>query len=358
VVAGVIETFDYLFSGLLGADLTTKQTVIFRYLARLMLALPETLGRNATILDLIDLMNDPTPYLPAIASLPPIQRQFFAKDFNLKTFVPTKEQVRYRLNAILENPTLARLFTAPVNRIDLFDEINNGSIILVDTAKDFLKGRSSYFGRIFISLVLQAVFERAAIPEDDRRPAYLIVDEAAEYFDSNIDDLLSQARKYRVGCLFAHQFLDQCSPALRASLAANTSIKLAGSVSTVDARYLAPELRCSTEFILSQQKLRFACHVRNMTTEAVSLGVPAGILEAEPRLSANAYDRLRAASRERVSVPREAARLRAPEQPEPEQVQAPPPPETAPDIPQSTNAPDVVKLQTKKHRRRRPRRPV
>jgi hypothetical protein len=115
VVAGVIQTFDYLFSGLLGADLTAKQSVIFRYLARLMLALPPTLGRNATILDLLHLMDDPAPYAAAMTSLPPLQRQFFEKDFFTPTFKSTKEQIRYRLNAILENPTLARLFTAPVN---------------------------------------------------------------------------------------------------------------------------------------------------------------------------------------------------------------------------------------------------
>ena len=61
VTAGVIQTFDYLFTGLLGADLTAKQSVFFRFVARLMLALPETMGRNATILDMMNLMDDPRP---------------------------------------------------------------------------------------------------------------------------------------------------------------------------------------------------------------------------------------------------------------------------------------------------------
>src|SRR4029077_4450052 len=90
VVAGVIQTFDYLFAGLLGADLTAKQGVFFRFVARLMLAVPETMGRNATILDIIDLMDDPAQYKAAIQSLPPIQRQFFERDFVGKTFVQTK----------------------------------------------------------------------------------------------------------------------------------------------------------------------------------------------------------------------------------------------------------------------------
>ena len=168
VVAGVIETFDYLFTGLIGADLTAKQSVFFRFVARLMLALPDTYGRNATILDMIELMDDHTRYAEAIASLPPIQRHFFERDFAANTFRQTKEQIRYRLNAILENPTLERLFTSTHTKLDLFDELNRGSIILVDTAKDFLKGASGNFGRIFISLVLQAAL---GARRDPRAPA-------------------------------------------------------------------------------------------------------------------------------------------------------------------------------------------
>ena len=173
----------------------------------------------------------------------------------------------------------------------------------MDTAKDFLKGSSSHFGRIFISLVLQAVLERAALPEHERKPAFLIVDEAAAYFDSNIDDLLTEARKYKLGCVFAHQFLDQCTNSLKASLAANTSIKMASGVSVADARALAPDLRTTPDFILSQHKLHFAAHVRNITPQAVSIPVPVGVLESQPRLSREAYEKLREFNRMRVSLP-------------------------------------------------------
>jgi hypothetical protein len=303
VVAGVIQTFDYVFSGLIGADLTAKQGVFFRFVARLMLSLPETLGRPATILDMISLMDDPSPYQAAIEALPPIQRNFFERDFASKTFAQTKEQIRYRLNAILENPTLARLFTSPRNKVDFFERLNGGCIILIDTAKDFLKGASAHFGRIMISQVLQAVLERAVIPEQARKPTFLIVDEAANYFDSNIDDFLTEARKYKCGCVFAHQFLDQATSALRASLAANTSIKFASGVSTGDARAMAPDMRTSAEFILSQPKLTFAAHIRNVTPNAVSIPVHVGELEKEPRMSEADYRQLRQLNGEKVSMP-------------------------------------------------------
>lgn len=301
VTAGVIQTFDYLFAGLLGADLTAKQSVFFRFVARLMLTLPETMGRNATILDMIALMDDAGPYKLAIERLPPIQRTFFERDFASKTFVQTKEQIRYRLNAILENPTLARLFTAPETKIDFFDTLNRGGIILIDTAKDFLKGSSDHFGRLLISMVLQAVLERAVIPEHQRRPTFLIVDEAASYFDSNIDDLLTEARKYKCGCVFAHQFLDQATSALRASLAANTGIKMASGVSSSDARALAPDMRTTADAILAQTRLQFACYVRNVTQSAVSAPIVAGELERQPKLDQGVYLKLQQRNRQKVS---------------------------------------------------------
>lgn len=299
VIAGVIQTFDYLFSGLIGADLSAKQGVFFKFIARLMLALPETFGRNATILDMIALMEDPAPYREAIASLPPIQRNFFERDFGSKTFTQTKEQIRYRLHAILENPTLARLFTSPRTKLDLFTELNRGSVILVDTAKDFLKGASANFGQIFISLVLQAVLERAATRE--RHPTFIVIDEAAEYFDQNIDDLLTEVRKFNCGVVLAHQYLDQCTPGLRASLAANTSIKFAAGVSMSDARVLAPELRTSPDFIISQPRLHFAAHIRNVTPGAVSIPVEIGTLDSAPQLSADQYANFVEQNRERVA---------------------------------------------------------
>lgn len=303
VTAGAIETLDYLFTGLLGADLTAKQSIFFRYVARLMLSLPETLGRNATILDMIRLMNDIGPYKHAIEKLPDMQREFFERDFTANTFEQTKEQIRYRLQGIIENPTIARLFTSPSTKVDIFSELNNGSIILVDTAKDFLKGSSSHFGRIFISLVLQAALERAAIPEQDRKPTYLVVDEAAEYFDQNIDDLLTEVRKYKLGCIFAHQHLDQCTPQLRASFAANTGIKLASGVSSSDARALAADMRTTPDFILGQPRLTFACHIRGVTPQAVGIPIEAGKLEREPTLTDEEYAGMRERNRIRVSLP-------------------------------------------------------
>jgi hypothetical protein len=303
ILNGVIELYDYMFGSLLGAELTQKQSVIFRYLARLMLTIP-----GATIHTLIELMNDATPYLPHIAKLPPGARLFFETEFPHKSFTDTKRQIQRRLWGILENPTFERMLTAAENRIDMFNALNSGKIVLVNTAKDFLKAeRSSFLGRFFIALTLQAALERAAIPEDKRRPAFLYIDEAADYFDDNIDDLLTQARKYNLGVVFSHQYLDQLAPGLRSSIASNTSIKLAGGISDRDARSMASDMRTTPTVLLEQRKAarstQFACYLRNITPNALSLSVPFGTLEQQATMSVDAYRRLEDENRSRVSVP-------------------------------------------------------
>lgn len=316
ILNGVIELYDYIFGSLLGAELTQKQSVIFRYLARLMLTIP-----GATIHTLIELMNDATPFMKNIEQLPPGARMFFETEFPHKSFTDTKRQIQRRLWGILENPTFERMLTAPKNRIDMFDALNTGKIVLVNTAKDFLKAeRSSFLGRFFIALTLQAALERAALPEGKRRPAFLFIDEAADYFDDNIDDLLTQARKYNLGVIFSHQYLDQLAPGLRSSIASNTSIKLAGGISDRDARSMAADMRTTPTFLLEQRKAarstQFACYLRNVTPTALSLSVPFGMIEQHPTMSGEAYRRLENENRGRISLSSEPiVRLSSPDLP-------------------------------------------
>jgi hypothetical protein len=314
ILNGVIELYEYFFGSLLGAELTQKQSLIFRYLARLMIYIP-----SATIRTMIELMDDTKPYRNIIERLPESSRMFFDKEFGDKQYNETRTQIKRRLYGIVENQTFERMFSAPKNRVDIPAALNDCKIVLVNTAKDFLKGGSSILGRYFIALTLQAALERAAIPEHRRRPAFLYIDEAAEYFDGNIDNLLNQARKYKLGLIMAHQYLDQLSGGLRSSIASNTSIKFAGGVSDRDARSIAPDMRTSPTFILEQRKgareTRFACYLRNVTGSALSLMVPFGTMEKEPVMDDAAHQALLKANRARVTAMGSGDAKGSPEEP-------------------------------------------
>lgn len=295
-----IETLDYLFVGM-GIDLTGKQGILFEYSARLLLAFPEAFGRNAVLQDLIDLMGVEPPWLAqAVARASDAQRNFFERDYKSREFRETKDQVRYRLQGIRQTPTIDRLFSSQDNAIDFFDLLNDGAVILIDTSKDFLKGDSSLYGRVFISRVFQAIFERATIPESRRKPAFLFVDECQEYFEAKTKELLTDARKFKLGCVFAHHDLEECGMSLKAALATEPAIRMASRVSTDDAKTLAGWMRTEADFILNQERHHFATYIQDVTKNAVSCSVSIDEVNKQPPLSEKAYDEMRRRNRERV----------------------------------------------------------
>ena len=285
VLNGTIELYEYFFGALLGAELTQRQGVIFKYLARLMMEIPE-----ATVHTFRQLMEDGEPFRPFMERLPPTARSFFETRFFDRSFGETKKQILTRLWGVLANPTFERMFTHPRNKVDLFEATNQGKIILIHTAKDLLKQEgSAIFGRFFIALLSQAAMQRSTLAPHERRPTFAYIDEAQDYFDDQIGHLLNQARKYRVGMILAHQNLDQLSQELRASLLASTSIKFAGGLSAKDARLLSEEMRTDTDFLQGMRKRKkqteFACFVKNLTPHAVKTTVPLGVVEAQPSLT-------------------------------------------------------------------------
>lgn len=316
----ILELYDFVLGSLLSAEMTQKQNVIFRYVTRLMLHIPD-----ATIHTLRELMEPGAEktFAPYIAKLPETARRFFETEFTSREFDQTKKQVLRRLWGILENQTFERMFSHPRSKLDLFSEMNAGKVILINTAKDLLKEQGSeIFGRFFIALIAQAAQERATLPEKKRLPTYVYIDEAADYFDRNIGTILAQARKYNVGMVLAHQYLGQLDGRLQEAFAANTSIKFAGGVSAKDARSLAPMLQASPEMIEAQPKGTFAAFIRGVTASSVSLRFPMGYLEARPRMTASDKSALRTLMRERYAVHFSSLTQNAAE-PEPEEIVEP-----------------------------------
>ncbi len=359
ILSGTVALFEYMFGALLGSELTEKQGVIFKFLARLMMVIP-----GATIHTLRDVMENGEKYRPYFAQLDGTTRHFFETQFLQKTFDPTKQQIARRLWSILSYPTLERVFSHEENAVDLFEMMNAGKIVVINTAKDLLKeDGSQVLGRFFIALIGQAALERAALPAVDRRPCFVYVDEAHEYFDERVEDLLNQARKFKVGLTLAHQNLDQLSTRLRATFMASTSIKLAGGVSSKDARAFAEDMRCEAEFIRSMRKHEassdFACFIKNALPRAIRVSVPLGAIDAEPAMPDDAYHDLLAGNRtkycrhmDEVSLPVElpAPTMPSTVRPEPVKAKEPVPATTQTISPQTSPSIDRPKVEPKPDR--------
>lgn len=290
-INSIIELYDFVLGSLMAAEMTSKQATAFRFVTRLMLHIP-----NATIHTFRELFEPGgyEKYQQYTSGLSPTAQSFFESEFTSRQFTDTKAQVLRRLYAILENQTFERMFSHPRSKLSLFDELQTpAKIILINTAKDLLKEEgTSIFGRFFIAMIAQAAQERAAHRYRQRTIVY--IDECQEYADEKIEVILSQARKYNVGMVLAHQYLGQLSPPLQASVAANTAIKYAGGVSSSDAHVMARHMGCTSEDIMRQPKGTFMASFRGEGTYALTY--PLGYLERQPT---RPLDELRAYTRAR-----------------------------------------------------------
>lgn len=310
--AQINELFSYLFTAI-DSDLTAKQGTAVTYLLKLMRALPD-----ATIETLKDVMEEPVKglemsrYADTIAGLDRITQDFFRNQFFEKAAMGgTRQQVARRLYTILGNPKFVAMFAARENRFSARAAMEEKKIVLVNTSQRVLgQEASAVFGRFFIAQCLAAAYERGDVAETKRHLALLVIDEASEYFDAKTERILSQARKYGLGLVFATQYLDQMPSSVKAAMNANTAIKLAGPVSYNDAMMLAREMYTSGDFIRSmrardRRHAEFAGHVRGLTPTAVKLTFPYGTLEARPRMDEHTWQAFREANRKRYGASHE-----------------------------------------------------
>jgi hypothetical protein len=306
ILSDTIKLFRFLF-GALDVDLSGRQSIFFSFVMRLILSIPD-----ASLSHLFRLLQEEPKTAQASEFWPYIERmdeqsrlffedRFFKKGFNSET----KGLLSDRIHGITSIPAFARMLTAKENKLDLFEAINSGKTILVNTAKTFLGDAFPIFGRYFIASTLGAAFQRVALPEP--YPLTLLyVDEASEYMqDKTLADLFTKARQFNLGALVAYQSLSQLGD-LRSDILTNTSTKLISGIEPKEADGIDESLRTSKAFLLSLQKndkgSEFACYVKGYTPSAVRLTIPFGVIEDAPQMTKEAHKALRQRNRERYGT--------------------------------------------------------
>src|SRR6202007_667741 len=102
---------------------------------------------------------DSSPFAEYIRALDPTSQAYFENQFFTKTYAQTKQQIARRLYSVLQVPAFERMFASKTNRLDMFEAMQRGSVILINTSKALLKSdASALFGRYMIARVISAAF--------------------------------------------------------------------------------------------------------------------------------------------------------------------------------------------------------
>lgn len=147
-----------------------------------------------------------------------------------------------KLRAVLARSFVSGLFGTAVSSFDPAD-ILNGGILLARLPKGLLgEDACRLVGSLLLLASLwQATTRRAEIAEEQRLDAAVYVDEAHNFLHLPIglEDVLAEARGYRLSLVLAHQHLDQLPRTMAEAIHANARNKIFFTLSPNDAKRCA-----------------------------------------------------------------------------------------------------------------------
>lgn len=176
-----------------------------------MLLLKKLKGDNLTLLDVYNALMD----IEGVQTDVDTYVEQYGNDivttyFQKEAFGKNKDKLhqfamglRMQISDLLSNDTIYNVLVGRSD-IDLDRHMNEGGVLLVNTALGKMGHMSRTFGQFLIMHIQNAVFRRPGT-EFDRIPHYLYIDELPVYFNPELENLLNMGRKYRCACTFTIQ---------------------------------------------------------------------------------------------------------------------------------------------------------
>jgi DNA helicase HerA-like ATPase len=244
IASGLIDTLKKQWADAWGA----RMEHILRYALLALLEQPRT-----DLRDIMRLFLDKAFRQEVIDRVSDDQvRQFWTREFpsmNYKTAFDGVAPIANKLGAFLAHPVVRRALTEPEEPLRFRRIMDDGQILIVNLSKGQLGGDiANVLGGMILSGFAHAAFSRHTIPEPDRRPFFLHVDEFHAFTTGALADMVSELRKYGLSLTLANQYLGQIQPEILDALLGNVGTLMSFRVSPNDAVDIArhmdgPELR-------------------------------------------------------------------------------------------------------------------
>lgn len=128
--------------------------------------------------------------------------------------------VNSKMQRLVSTPEMRAILGTGEDAVDVTKIMDHRNVLLVDLASPAIGPLGAQFlGEMWLAKHWQALAER----KNTDQPHLLIVDEAHLFASGLLPRLLSEARKFGVGVVLAHQHLEQLKPELREATLATTN---------------------------------------------------------------------------------------------------------------------------------------
>lgn len=143
----------------------------------------------------------------------PVVLAFWEKEMAKTSDFHKSEMLGYLISKVgrfVENSMVRNIIGQSHSGFNFRDVMDKKKILLVNLSKGLVgEINANLLGMIIVSKLQMAALERASIPEEERHDFYLYIDEFQNFITDSIATILSEARKYRLELVIAHQYMKQ-----------------------------------------------------------------------------------------------------------------------------------------------------
>lgn len=175
----------------------------------------------------------------------PIVKTFWVAEFSswsekyaTEAIAPVQNKVGQFLSASVIRNIVAQVKSTIVPRRIMDDR----KIFIVNLSKGRIgEDNMRLLGNMMIIKLQLAAMERVDIPEADRKDFFMYVDEFQNFATPSFANILSEARKYRLALILAHQYIEQLDEEVRDAIFGNVGTIITFRVGSPDALYMEKE---------------------------------------------------------------------------------------------------------------------
>ncbi len=143
----------------------------------------------------------------------PVVKAYWEKEMAKTSDFHKSEMLGYLISKVgrfVENEMVRNIIGQTHSGFNFREIMDKKKILLVNLAKGLVgEINANLMGMIIVSKLQMTALERASMPEEERHDFYLYIDEFQNFITDSIATILSEARKYRLELIIAHQYMKQ-----------------------------------------------------------------------------------------------------------------------------------------------------
>ncbi|MBI2447959.1 type IV secretion system DNA-binding domain-containing protein [Candidatus Microgenomates bacterium] len=175
----------------------------------------------------------------------PVVKEFWIAEFenqlktNPKFATEAVAPIQNKIGQFIAVPSIRNIIGQPKSTIDIKEIMDNKKILLVKISKGEIgDDNMALLGAMLITKIQLTAMERSGTREEEMQDFYLYVDEFQNFATSSFATILSEARKYKLNLIIAHQYIAQMTQEVRDAVIGNAGTVVAFRVGPDDAPIL------------------------------------------------------------------------------------------------------------------------